>query len=306
MVDIRLLSTKVDWDKLRIFNHVAWSGSLTKASEKLSLSQSAVSRQISALEGMMGCRLFRRHPRGLMLTEQGDILFEATQDIFGRISNTLSILKDTKDTAAGHLRIASTQTFSNFWLTPRVHQFLLAYPEIRLTQVNTDDDTNLLQDGADLAIKPTPSAQLRMIQRPLMTFTRGIYASEAYLEKNGEPKKLDDLNHHRLIVFGEEANSVDNTNILLYLGLNEDSPRRVPYLTVNSNLTIASAVANHLGIAVLDEYIAAEYPFLRRILPSVHLPDLTYYLVYPEELRRSKKIAAFRDFIMENVQKVQA
>lgn len=303
MVDIRLLSTKVDWDKLRIFNHVAWSGSLTKASEKLALSQSAVSRQISALESMMGCRLFRRHPRGLMLTEQGDILFETTQEIFGKISNTLSILKDTKDMAAGHLRIATTQTFSNFWLAPRIHKFLALYPEVRITQIISDDDTNLLQEGADLAIKPTPSAQLRMIQRPLMTFSRGIYASETYLEKYGEPQKLEDLNHHKLIVFGEDANSLDNTNILLYLGLNEDSPRRIPYFTVNSNLAIAQAVTNHVGIATLDEYVAAAHPFLRRILPSVKLPDLTYYLVYPEELRRSKKIAALRDFVMEDVEK---
>jgi DNA-binding transcriptional LysR family regulator len=301
MVDIRLLSTKVDWDKLRIFNHVAWSGSLTKASEKLALSQSAVSRQISALEAMMGCRLFRRHPRGLMLTEQGDILFETTQEIFGRISSTLSILKDTKDMAAGHLRLATTPTFSNFWLTPRIHKFLAEYPEVRITHLISDDDTNLLQEGADLAIKPMPSAQLRMIQRPLMTFSRGIYASETYLEKNGEPKTLEDLNHHKLVVFGEDANSLDNTNILLYLGLTEDSPRRIPYFSVNSNFGIATAVANHVGIATLDEYIAAQYPFLRRILPDVKLPDLTYYLVYPEELRRSKKIAALRDFIMENV-----
>lgn len=301
MVDIRLLSTKVDWDKLRIFNHVAWSGSLTKASEKLALSQSAVSRQISALEGMMGCRLFRRHPRGLMLTEQGDILFETTQEIFGRISNTLSILKDTKDMAAGHLRIATTQTFSNFWLAPRIHKFLSLYPEVRITQIISDDETNLLQEGADLAIKSTPSSQLRMIQRPLMTFSRGIYASETYLEKNGEPRKLEDLAVHKLIVFGEYANSLDNTNILLYLGLNEDSPKRIPYFTVNSNLAIATAAANHLGIAVLDEYIAATHPNLRRILASVKLPELTYYLEYPEELRRSKKIAAFRDFIMENL-----
>lgn len=301
MVDIRLLSTKVDWDKLRIFNHVAWSGSLTKASEKLGLSQSAVSRQISGLEDMMGCRLFRRHPRGLMLTEQGDILFETTQEIFGRISNTLSILKDTKDTAAGHLRIATTQTFSNFWLAPRIYKFLEQYPEVRLTQLIADDDTNLLQDGSDLAIKPMPSAQLRMIQRPLMSVKRKIYASEEYLEKYGEPKKIEELIHHKLIVFGEETKSLDNTNILLYLGLTEDSPKRLPYYSVNSNLSILEAVSRSLGIAVLDEYIATQHKTLRPILNNVELPDLTYYLVYPEELRRSKKIAAFRDFIMENL-----
>lgn len=302
MVDIRLLSTKVDWDKLRIFNHVAWSGSLTKASEKLALSQSAVSRQISALEAMMGCRLFRRHPRGLMLTEQGDILFETTQEIFGRISHTLSTLKDTKDTAAGHLRISATQTFSNFWLAPRIHKFLEQYPDIRLTQTISDDDANLLQEGSDLAIKPAASSQLRMIQRPLMTVQRKIYASETYLEQNGTPTKLEDLAHHKLIVFGEDSTSQENTNILLYLGLDEDSPRRIPYFAANSNLAIATAVTKDLGIAVLDEYIAAQYEFLRPVLANVKIPELTYYLVYPEELRRSKKIASFRDFIMENIE----
>ncbi len=235
MIDVRLLSTKIDWDKLRIFNHVAWSGSLTKASEKLAISQSAVSRQITALEETMGCRLFRRHARGLRLTEQGDILFESTQEIFGRISSTLAILKDTKDTAAGHLRIASSKTFADFFLQPLVIGFLKEYPDVQLTHLISDNNGDLLQDGADLAITPTPSIQLRMIQRPLTVSPRSFYASEAYLKEHGIPASLEELDNHKLIAFGPYADAIENTNLILYYGVSEDKPKRMPYFSVKKS-----------------------------------------------------------------------
>lgn len=301
MIDARTLSTKVDWDKLRIFNQVAWSGSLKKASDKLALSQSAISRHISGLEQTMGCQLFRRSPKGLLLTEQGVTLFDTTQEIFGRISHTLSTLKETKDTAVGHLRIATTQSFATFWLSNHISKFLDQYPDIRLSHLISSEETDVLHDVADVAVRSAQTTQLRLIERNIMTSPCRIYASKKYLETHGTPARADELDNHRLIVYGNKGAQRPQSNFLLHIGLSEEEPRRIPYYTVNSNMAILNVLEQNKGISVLPEFIAKTSPSLIPILPNLEVPPLTYYLVYPEELRRSKKISAFRDFLIENL-----
>ena len=97
----------MDWDKLRVFHSVAEAGSLTAAGESLNLSQSAVSRQIRSLEDEVGATLFHRHARGLILTEQGELLFDATQEIARKLDVTGARIRDFKDDAVvGANRVA--------------------------------------------------------------------------------------------------------------------------------------------------------------------------------------------------------
>ena len=104
-------SSKLDWDKLRVFHAVAEAGSFTHASETLNLSQSAVSRQISALETSLGVMLFHRHARGLILTEQGDLLYKTVHDVFAKLTTVESQLTETKDVAEGPLTVTTTVAF---------------------------------------------------------------------------------------------------------------------------------------------------------------------------------------------------
>ena len=101
----------MDWDKLRVFHAVAEAGSFTHAGESLNLSQSAVSRQISALEESLNVPLFHRHARGLILTEQGDLLYHTARDVFAKLSMTEAMLTESKDRPKGPLKVTTSTLF---------------------------------------------------------------------------------------------------------------------------------------------------------------------------------------------------
>ena len=109
----------MDWDKLRIFHTVADAGSFTHAGHDLGLSQSAVSRQISALEQDLKVPLFHRHARGLILTEQGEVLYRTAHDVFAKLAAARTRLADSKDKPTGELRITTTVGLGSVWLTPQ-------------------------------------------------------------------------------------------------------------------------------------------------------------------------------------------
>ena len=110
----------MDWDKLRIFHAVADAGSLTHAGDALGLSQSAVSRQIRGLEESLGTTLFHRHARGLILTEQGELLFDATRSMTKRLETAAARIRDSEDEVYGELRVTTTTAFGTLWLAPRL------------------------------------------------------------------------------------------------------------------------------------------------------------------------------------------
>ena len=120
----------LDWDKLRVFHAVAEAGGFTHASESLNLSQSAVSRQIGVLEESLGVSLFHRHARGLIPTEQGDLLYNTVHDGFSKLNIVEGLLTETKENPGGTLSVTTTVAFGSVWLTSRLKEFVRAYPSI--------------------------------------------------------------------------------------------------------------------------------------------------------------------------------
>ena len=114
----------MDWDKLKVFHAAAEAGSFTHAGEHLGLSQSAVSRQVSALETELGVSLFHRHARGLILTEQGDLLFRTAHEVFMKLEAARAKLTDSKERPNGELKVTTTAGIGLNWLTPRLGEFL--------------------------------------------------------------------------------------------------------------------------------------------------------------------------------------
>ncbi len=143
----------MDWDKLRIFHAVAQAGSFTHAGEELHLSQSAVSRQVSALEDDLSIALFHRHARGLILTEQGELLYQTAQDVFSKLSTVQATLSDSRARPVGELRVTTTVGFGSTWLTPRIGEFLENYPEIEVSLICDDRELDLGMREADVAIR---------------------------------------------------------------------------------------------------------------------------------------------------------
>ncbi len=286
----------MDWDKLRVFHAVAEAGSFTHAGDSLSLSQSAVSRQISALEEALQVPLFHRHARGLILTEQGESLNRTVREVFAKLAMTEALLTESKEKPAGRLKITTTVGFGSAWLAPRLPGFLEAYPDVTVSLILDDNDLDLAMREADVAIRMHPPKQPDLVQRHLMTLNWHIYAAPAYLAKHGTPARGEELDRHRLILFGDYNPPIAEINWLASLG-RAGAPRRAA-LEVNSLHAMLLAIRGGLGLGALPDYLAAETAGLQRILPEVSVPRVDVFFVYPEELRNSKRIAVFRDFLL--------
>ena len=179
----------MDWDKLRIFHTVATAQSFTHAGEVLNLSQSAISRQISALEEDLQVELFHRHARGLMLSEQGEILFRTVSEILTRLSAAENALLESRERPRGPLKITAPVAIGTTWLTPRMREFAEAYPEITVTLLVDDRELDLIMREADVAIRLFPTRHPDLVQKPITTFKNSLYASNEYLRLHGVPKK---------------------------------------------------------------------------------------------------------------------
>ncbi|GAB5471564.1 MAG: LysR family transcriptional regulator [Rhodospirillales bacterium] len=291
----------MDWDKLRIFHAVAEAGSFTHAGEQLNLSQSAVSRQISGLEESLSVPLFHRHARGLILTEQGELLYRTAHEVFGKLAMIEAQLTESKDRPKGPLKVTTTVAFGSTWLAPRIRDFMELYPEIELHLILADRELDLSMREADVAVRMTPPRQADLIQRHLITVHMQAYASQDYLKRHGPLNTVEDLDHHRIIVYGEdERPPVPDANWLLHSGRRGSGPRR-PALSLNNVYGILQAVQAGAGIAALPEFMVTRPGELVRVLPDLEGPQIDTYFVYSEELRSTKRIAVFRDFLLRKV-----
>lgn len=292
----------IDWDKLRIFHAVAEAGSFTHAGETLNLSQSAVSRQISALEESLRIPLFHRHARGLMLTEQGELLFRTARDVSAKLAMTEAMLTDAKDRPRGELKVTATVGFGSNWVAPRIREFADLYPDVAVTLLLDDHELDLSMREADVALRMRKPTQPDLIQRKLLTLHYHVYASPEYLKRFGTPKTLQDLEeNHRLITYGDGApQPLSDVNWLMIEGM-PAGKRRNTMLTVNNTYAIVKAVEAGLGIASIPDYMADGNARLVPVLTELTPPSFDAYFVYPEELRHSKRIAVFRDFLVRKV-----
>ena len=291
----------MDWDKLRIFHAVADAGSFTRAGESLNLSQSAVSRQISTLEDSLQVKLFHRHARGLKLTEQGDRLFRTAHEVYGKLAMAEARIAESRERPQGPLKITTTVAFGSIWLTSRIKDFVGLYPDIEVSLVLADSELDLSMREADAAIRMTPPRQPDLIQLHLMTMYYHVYAAPGYLKEKGMPKTAEDLDNHQIVVYGEDAKPpIDNLNWLLEVGV-KDGGSRKPILRVNSIYGIFRAVQSGLGIAALPDYMSREAGNLVEVLPEIEGPSIDVYFVYPEELRKNKRIGVLRDFLVDKL-----
>ncbi len=288
----------LDWDKLRIFHTAAESGSFTHAAERLNMSQSAVSRQISALEDDLGLKLFIRHARGLVLTEVGEQLFRTAHRMHWELQQVETQMSESQEVPTGPLLVTTTVGIGSTWLSSRVYEFLQLYPEIQVEIKLNDSELDLAMREADVAIRLHRPNQSEMIQRKLFTVHNHFYAAHHYIEKHGEPRAVEDLDNHRIISFGEPVPSyLGDINYLERLGRPDSAPRRAA-MRVNAIYGMMQACRAGIGIAMLPDYVTEDETTLRRVLVGIELPAYEAYFVYPPALKNSKRVGVFRDFLV--------
>jgi len=288
----------MNWDKLRIFHAVADAGSLTHAGDSLHLSQSAVSRQIRSLEEGLNATLFHRHARGLILTEQGELLFDATSAMNQRLEAAVARIRDSKEEVFGELRVTTTTAFGSLWLAPRLPKLYDKYPDLKIDLMLEERVLDLPMREADVAIRMKEPSQADLIRKRLMGVNMRLYALPGYLKDYGVPDSAEDLPKHRLICQSTTSTQVSAGASFVRHLLTYDVHS---LLTVNNYFGVLQAVLNGLGIGVLPDYVTQDFPDLVRVLPEEESKEIPVFLAYPEELRHSQRIAAFRDFVTEEI-----
>jgi DNA-binding transcriptional LysR family regulator len=293
----------MDWDKLKVFHSAAEAGSFTHAGEQLGLSQSAVSRQVSALEQELAVSLFHRHARGLILTEQGELLYRTAHDVFMKLEAARAKLTDSRERPHGDLRVTTTVGIGVNWLTPRLGEFIELYPDVRITLITTDEELDLAMREADVAIRLRQPTQPDLIQRKLFSVHFHAYASPEYLKRFGTPSTLDDLDKHRILLMGGNVpNYLPNVRWLVEIGRDGKGPR-APLMSINNVLGVLRACQRGIGIAMLPDYLVEENGGLVQLFGKSDTIALDAYFVYPEELKSVARVQVFRDFLVAKAQR---
>lgn len=288
----------LDWDKLRVFHAAAEAGSFTHAADTLKLSQSAISRQVSALEHDVGVPLFHRHARGLVLTEQGELLYRTAHDVLMKLESVRSRLTEAKDRPSGILRVTTTVGLGAGWLTDRIPEFLDLYPDIQLQLILANEELDLTMRQADCAIRLRQPQQPDLIQRRLFTVHFHLFASPSYVNRFGKPQTIQDLRSHRIVTFGLPVPThLSELNWLETVG-DFDGGQRIATLQINDLISIKRAVQRGAGIAMLPDYLIDKDSGLVQLLPETEVPSFDTYFCYPDAMKNQAKLHAFRDFVI--------
>jgi DNA-binding transcriptional LysR family regulator len=228
---------------------------------------------------------------------------EPRDEVVQKLAVTRMRLTDSRERPHGELRITTTVGIGTNWLAPRLGEFLELYPDITVNVILSDDDLDLSMREADMAIRVREPQQPDLIRRRLFTMHFHAYASPAYIKRHGQPRSLDDLDKHRILIYGASAgNYLNNINSLQYTGRDARAPR-ASALTINNLTAVCNAVGAGVGIAVLPDYLVQTQSELLPILPEADMPELECFLVYPEELKNVARVQVFRDFLVSNAQR---
>ena len=288
----------MDWDKLKIFHAAAEAGSFTHAGETLHMSQSAVSRQVSSLEKDLKISLFHRHARGLVLTEQGEMLFHTVAEVMAKLQTAQTLLSDTTTRPSGELKVTAAIGLGTVWITQRLREFLELYPEVRVELNLNDEHVDLSKRAADVALWTREPEQADLIRRPLFSMKVRAYASTHYIRRFGAPTSLQDLDKHRIVSYsGVPLQHLAAITWIETVGREGNEPR-VPVFRANSVVALKYAVRSGIGIGMIADNMAEEESDLVTVLREIDPPTLPILFVYPEDLKTSKKVQVLRDFLV--------
>lgn len=277
----------LDWSLVQGFLAVAETGSLSAAARKLGTSQPTLGRRVRAAEAALGAELFRRHPKGLALTETGKAILPAAQTM-REAAGRIALVAAGQDRALeGTVRITASVAMAHFVLPPILAGLRRDEPGIQLDLVASDSSENLMFREADIAIRMYRPKQQDMVARHLGDIPLGIYAARSYLDRAGRPQSLEDLRGHDWIGFDREERMIREMRHLLGWPVERDFfAARTDDQAANWQLVRAG-----LGIGIGQIPAATADPLVERLLPEIRLPHLPVWLAAHETVRRVPRVA---------------
>ena len=225
-------------------------------------------------------------------------MFDATNSMNKRLDAASARIRDSEEEVFGELRVTTTIGFGTLWLAPRLPKLYDNYPELKIDLMLEERVLDLPMREADVAIRMKEPSQADLIRKRLMTVKMRLFASPKYLEIHGTPKNETDMKNHRLICQNPRSAQVSSGLALVQRLMTQEIPSM---LTVNNYFGVLQAVIHNLGIGVLPDYVTHEFDGVVPVLEDVQSNDVPVYLAFPEELRHSKRIEAFRDFVQSEI-----
>lgn len=286
-----------DLNDILIFTRVVEENSFTGASKILGFPKSTVSRRISRLEDQLGVRLLQRTTRKLSLTDAGQVYYERSARIISELEDAGRAVSSMQEIPTGRLRITAPIEYgSGMW--ELLFHFMEKYPEVHIELDLTNRYVNMVEEGYDIAIRGGELSDSSLIARKLRISDFILVASPEYLERKGEPQKIEELKEHDCLLFGNRSNQ--NTWSL-------HGKKGLTHIRVKGRLTV-----NHLGVlrrAALFGYGIALVPemFVSHDLESGALKKLLcgtgphaqgLHIVYPSTRHLAPKVRAFVDFLI--------
>lgn len=270
---------------------------MSAAGREMGLSPAVVSKRVSLLEERLGARLFQRTTRQLTLTETGEGYFRRVIDILSLIAEADDFVSRRNTNPRGLLKVTAPTTFSRYHLAPYLAAFLEKYPEIQLDLQLTDNFVDIIRDGFDLAIRIGELEDSSLVARKLSPDTRVMVAAPSYLEKNGAPKSLGDLENHNCLCAGAQD----------YWSL--EGPGGAQQVRVKGNVRsnsadmIREALLGGLGIGLRGTWEVGQEITngqLKLVLPQYRgSSNMAIYAVYPSRDFMPAKVDVLLDYLAQ-------
>lgn len=289
---------------MQSFVRVVESGSFSAVARETQATQSAVSKQIAALERTLGARLLNRTTRSLALTEEGERYFEQARRLVAEIAEAENALRNGEQQLTGLLRVAASVGFGRLKLLPQVQSFLALHPQVKIDLRLHDGFVDLVEQGIDVAVRIGELADSTLVARRIGNTQRALIASRKYLRSLPRglkgPRVPEDLQRHNCIVYTELATQnawtfTAGAGAPVAVGT-QVTIRAQGNLQTNSSEVVRAAVLSGMGIGFAPTWLFEdEIPQgdLQVLLPDWPAPSLPVHLVSPSQRRHSAKVRAF-------------
>lgn len=283
-----------DWDDLRYFLAVAREGSTIAAAKALGVSQPTVQRRLAALEACIGHSLMEHHPGGYRLTELGRTLVPHAEGVERAVAALRRHLVSAGEALGGTLRVTCPEGLASRLLAPLIDAFRERHPQLRVDLIMTDRRLDLARGEAEVAVRMHEPGDDSLVARKLADSPWAVYASRSYLARHGRPQNVADLTRHVVVGFdGDMAASNAGS------WLKAAAPGARVAARGNSMLGVLAAVKSGAGLAPLPVLLCVSETGLEPVLASIPELDSRLYLVMHADLRRTARVRAFCDFLVE-------
>lgn len=294
------VTRSLNWSSMKDFLAVAECGSLSEAARRLGVSQPTLTRRMAALENSLRAEIFRRSPRGLVLTEAGEALLEPARQMQAGAQAAELAVSGRDLTLEGLVRITATEGLAVAWLIPTLSGFRSQQPHIDVEVIVRNTALNVLRREADIALRLGRPQQAELVARRMCDLTLGLYASRGYIEEMGRPETQADLARHRGVAF-DEGDVYTGAGAFLEKGLGD---ARVVF-RANTLGAQRAAIRAGMGIGGQTCFIADRDPELVRVIPETEVRFEIWLVTHPG-LRRSARIRAMYDFLAEQLEQSAA